>query len=126
MIATRRALPTRRPSWTQKARVGGTGVFVTCGEYPDGSLGEVFVSVARTGTAMRSALDALAITISLGLQHGVPLGTFTAALRGIDFQPRGVVSDCGEVTRATSVIDLLAQHLEAHYEPDGKRRATCP
>lgn len=114
---TRRRLPSRRKSWTQKARIGGVGIHLTMGEYPDGSLGEVFISVSRTGSAMRGTLDALAIVLSLALQHGTPVATITSALRGMDFQPQGPVEGVPGVTSARSVVDYLAALLETSYSP---------
>lgn len=121
---TRTLLPTRRACWTQAARVGGLRVYVSCGEDADGTLREVFVRVARTGSAMHATLDTLAVLTSLALQHGAPVSTITRALRGVDFQPSGLVTDHPTVTEARSLIDYIAAHLDASYGPDGKRVAT--
>ena len=40
-------LPERRQGWTQEARVAGHKVYLRTGEYPDGTLGEVFIDIAK-------------------------------------------------------------------------------
>ena len=102
--------------------MGGTTVFVTCSEYEDGRLGEVFVVVSKAGTAMRASLEALAISISIGLQHGVPFGIYRHALEGMDFKPSGPVLVGDEATEARSIIDFLVKHVSRHYDDDGHRR----
>lgn len=87
------------------------------GMYDDGRLGEVFITGERQGDFMRGALDALAVMISISLQHGVPLKTITAKLRGNTFGPSGLTGD-PEFRRCTSVFDLIAQYLDATF-PDG-------
>lgn len=87
------------------------------GMYEDGRLGEIFIVGEKQGDFIRGALDALATMISLGLQHGVPLKTITAKLRGNTFGPSGLTGD-QEFRRCTSVFDLIAQYLDAKF-PDG-------
>ena len=113
----RRLLPDRRASWTQKLVVGGRHIYVTFGEYDDGTLGEVFLTVDRWGTAMRSLLDAFAVSFSLGIQHGVPLATAVNALRGIDFLPSGKVEGAEDfgVREAPSMLAAVAAVIEAAY-----------
>jgi ribonucleoside-diphosphate reductase alpha chain len=122
---SRRGLPSRRRCWTQKAVVGDgrDGVkpmtcFLTCGEYDDGTLGEIFLVVAKQGTALRAALDAFAVNFSIALQNGTPLDELVASHRGTDFLPQGQVKhdDSGsEVSQATSIIDWAMQEVENAY-----------
>ncbi|HUG75692.1 MAG TPA: adenosylcobalamin-dependent ribonucleoside-diphosphate reductase, partial [Acidimicrobiia bacterium] len=66
-------LPSRRTGWTQEARVGGHKVFLRTGEYDDGTLGELFIDLAKEGATLRGILGCFAIAVSKGLQYGVPL-----------------------------------------------------
>jgi len=92
--------------------------YVLAGMYEDGRLGEIFIRGDRVGSFITGALDALAMTISLGLQHGVPLNVFTAKLRHNRFGPSGFTGD-PDFPSCTSAFDLIAQYLDRKF-PDGK------
>jgi hypothetical protein len=111
----RRDLPPRRAGYTQKASVGGHKLFLKTGEYTDGSLGEVFVALPKDGPAFRALVDAFAIAVSLGLQHGVPLDSFVDAFTGTSFGPAGAVEGDPAVHRASSLLDYMFRHLAVHY-----------
>lgn len=113
---SRKRLPDRRAHWTQKIRMEGTTCHLSCGEYEDGSLGEIFLAVSKAGSAMRAMLEAFAINFSISLQSGTPLKDLISTHRGVDFQPQGVVvGDFTQVKKATSIIDYVMQELEKHY-----------
>ncbi len=112
----RELLPPRRPLWTQKTRIGGQGMFLGCGEYEDGRLGEIFLDMHKAGSAVRGFMHALATTMSIGLQHGVPLQCYVDALKGLDFEPNGPVLGSPLVNQATSVVDFVVKELEATYK----------
>lgn len=114
-MTRRRKLPSRRYSWTQKARVAGQVVHLGVGEFPDGTPGEVFLDCAKAGSAVRAMLNAIAIFMSLGLQHGVALKLFVDAMKGVEFEPSGVVEHSGNVREAESILDYVARELEAAY-----------
>src|SRR5690606_12641590 len=72
----RRRLAYKRHGMTIEARVGGNQVCLRTGEYDDGSLGEIFIDMHKEGATLRSLLNCFAISVSLGLQYGVPLREF--------------------------------------------------
>jgi ribonucleoside-diphosphate reductase alpha chain len=72
-IVERRALPAKRRGFTQKAKINGQALFLRTGEYGDGTVGEIFIDMAKEGATMRSMLNCFAIAVSIGLQYGVPL-----------------------------------------------------
>ncbi len=113
----RKRLPTRRRGFTTKARVGGTKLLVMTGEYPDGSLGEVWVELHKEGAPFRSLLSCFAMAISIGLQHGVPLASFLHTFEGVRFEPLGDVVGHDSLKEATSIVDYLIRHLAAAYLP---------
>jgi len=90
-LAKRRRLPDRRAGYTQKAVVGGHKIFLRTGEYQDGTLGEIFVDMHKEGAAFRSLMNCFAISISIGLQHGVPLEKFADQFVFSRFEPNGMV-----------------------------------
>ena len=111
----RRSLPARRAGYTQKATVGGHKVFLRTGEYPDGTLGEIFIGLHKEGNAFRGLMDNFAIAVSLGLQHGVKLENFVEAFTFTRFGPAGAVEGDPAVARATSLIDYVFRNLAVNY-----------
>ncbi|MBD3162404.1 MAG: vitamin B12-dependent ribonucleotide reductase, partial [Candidatus Eisenbacteria bacterium] len=114
-LAQRRKLPDRRGGYTQKASVGGHKVYLRTGEYEDGSLGEIFLDMHKEGAAFRSLMNCFAISISLGLQYGVPLEEFVDAFVFTRFEPNGLVHGNRNLRMATSVIDYIFRELAITY-----------
>lgn len=98
--------------------------YIQPGMYEDGRLGEIFITGSYQNDLIRGALDSMAMMLSLGLQHGVPLQTMTAKLRHNAFGPAGLTGD-PEFRRCTSVFDLIAQYLDAKF-PGGRYVAGQP
>lgn len=111
----RRDLPSRHAGYTQKAAVGGRRVYLRTGEYADGRLGEIFISLQKEGPAFRGLMDSFSAAVSLGLQHGVPLEEFVEAFTLTRFGPSGAVEGDPAVARATSLIDYVFRSLAASY-----------
>ncbi|MCB1180170.1 MAG: vitamin B12-dependent ribonucleotide reductase, partial [Leptospiraceae bacterium] len=114
-ISQRRKLPSRRAGYTQKAMVGGHKVYLRTGEYEDGQLGEIFIDMHKEGAAFRSLMNAFAISVSLGLQHGVPLEEFVEAFTFFKFEPNGMVNGNHHIKMSTSVIDYIFRELAITY-----------
>lgn len=114
-IAKRRRLPYRRSGYTQKAKINGQSVYIRTGEYENGQLGEIFIDMHREGAAVRSLLNCFAISVSLGLQHGVPLEEFIDAFVFTKFDPSGIVTGNEKIKMATSVIDYIFRELAVSY-----------
>jgi ribonucleoside-diphosphate reductase alpha chain len=113
--ARRRDLPARRAGYTQRATVGGHRLYVRTGEYGDGALGEMVITLHKETAAFRGLMDSFAHAVSLGLQHGVPLGEYVEAFTFTRFGPAGVVEGDPAVTQATSLLDYVFRHLAANY-----------
>ncbi|QQS34948.1 MAG: vitamin B12-dependent ribonucleotide reductase [Ignavibacteriales bacterium] len=114
-IAKRRRLPDRRSGYTQKAKINGQSVYIRTGEYENGQIGEIFIDMHREGASFRSLLNCFAISISLGLQHGVPLEEFIDAFVFTKFEPSGMVSGNDKIKMSTSVIDYIFRELAVTY-----------
>jgi hypothetical protein len=114
-LAAREPLPARRTGYTQKAAVGGHKLFVSTGEYANGRLGEIFIALHKEGSAFRGLMDAFAIAVSLGLQHGVPLEDYVEAFTFTRFGPAGAVEGDPAVLHATSMIDYVFRNLAVNY-----------
>ncbi|MBN8217352.1 MAG: vitamin B12-dependent ribonucleotide reductase [Spirochaetes bacterium] len=114
-IAKRRRLPWRRKGYIQKAKIGPQSLYLRTGEYEDGTLGEIFIDMHREGAGFRSLLSSFAISISLGLQHGVPLEEFIDAFVFTRFEPSGMVQGNDKIKMATSIIDYIFRELAVTY-----------
>jgi ribonucleoside-diphosphate reductase alpha chain len=112
---SRRKLPDRRKGYIQKASVGGHKVYLHTGEYDDGELGEIFIDMHKEGAAFRSLMNNFAISISIGLQYGVPLEEFVDAFVFTRFEPAGPVTGNDSVKSATSILDYIFRELGVSY-----------
>ncbi|MCH7790513.1 MAG: vitamin B12-dependent ribonucleotide reductase, partial [Acidobacteria bacterium] len=110
----RRRLPRDRSSRTFEFRVADCKGFVTVGEYDDGSPGELFIRVSKQGSTLAGIMDAFAISVSHGLQYGVPLRAFVEAYVGMRFEPAGMTDD-PELRIASSLMDYLFRRLAVRY-----------
>jgi len=113
-IVERKQLPAKRLGYTFKGKVGGQALFLRTGEYNDGTLGEIFIDMAKEGATMRSLLNSFAIAISVGLQYGVPLEEYVDKFIFTRFEPSGVV-DHPNIKNATSVLDYIFRVLAYEY-----------
>jgi hypothetical protein len=79
-MTPRRPLANRRASITFSFEVGGLAYVATASRYPDGAVGEIFLSNHKSNsTADVNARDA-AIACSLALQFGADVETIRKAL----------------------------------------------
>jgi ribonucleoside-diphosphate reductase alpha chain len=112
--AVRERLPRRRVSTTFAFRVADCEGYVTVGEYEDGRPGEVFIKVSKQGSTLAGIMDAFSISISLGLQHGVPLATYVRKYVNMKFEPSGMTDDA-DLRIATSLVDYIFRRLALDY-----------
>jgi ribonucleoside-diphosphate reductase alpha chain len=113
-IVERRSLPAKRRGFTQKAKINGQALFLRTGEYGDGTLGEIFIDMAKEGATMRSMLNCFAISISIGLQYGVPLDEYVEKFVFTKFDPAGFVEH-PNIKSATSIVDFIFRLLGYEY-----------
>jgi ribonucleoside-diphosphate reductase alpha chain len=112
--AVRERLPRRRHSETFSFRVADCEGYVTVGQYEDGRPGEVFIKVSKQGSTLAGIMDAFSISISLGLQHGVPLATFVRKYANMKFEPAGITDD-PELRIATSLVDYIFRRMAVDF-----------
>lgn len=110
----RKELPRVRTSRTYKFQVSDLTGYFTVGEYEDGAPGELFINVSKQGSTLSGLMDSLAISISNGLQFGVPLKKYVKALRGTSFAPAGITDD-PEIRTASSITDYILRRLAKDY-----------
>jgi ribonucleoside-diphosphate reductase alpha chain len=114
--AVRKPLPRVRNSKTFSFTVAGSHGYLTVGEYDDGTPGEIFMRLAKQGSTLAGFMDALAISVSHGLQYGVPLKDYVKSFTSMSFAPAGITDDA-EVRTASSLMDYVARRLAISYLP---------
>lgn len=112
--AVRRLPPRRRRSQTYKFRVSDLKGFFTVSEYEDGTPCELFVSVAKQGSTISGLMDSFAISVSHGLQYGVPLKSYVRTMMSSSFAPSGITDD-PEIRTASSITDYIFRRLAMDY-----------
>ena len=115
LYGQRARLPKKRHGFTQEARVGGHKIFLRTGEYDDGQLGEIFIDMHKEGAAFRSLMNCFAMSVSVGLQYGVPLQTYVDQFTFTRFEPQGPVEGHPYVKFATSIVDFIFRTLGVEY-----------
>lgn len=109
-----RELPRIRNSKTFRFKVADSRGYFTVSEFGDGMPGELFISISKMGSTLRGLMDAFAISISHGLQHGVPIKTYIRSFTSMSFAPFGMTDD-PDIRTATSLIDYLFRRLALTY-----------
>ncbi len=112
--AVREKMPVERASVTHKFSVGGHEGYITVGMYEDNRPGEIFIKMAKEGSTLSGVMDGLALTISLGLQYGVPLKVFVDKLVNTRFEPSGITPNAN-IRFVSSVLDYIARWLGGRF-----------
>ncbi len=112
--AQRQRLPGERASITHKFSVGGSEGYITVGMYEDGRPGEVFIKMSKEGSTLSGVMDGLALTLSIGLQYGVPLKVLLDKLINTRFEPSGFTEN-SQIRFATSVLDYVGRWLGGKF-----------
>ena len=116
----RQKLPRRRNSKTFSFRVADCHGYVIVGEFEDGRPGEIFLKVAKQGSTLAGIMDAFAISVSHGLQYGVPLKAFVDMFTNMRFEPAGITDD-PDIRIAASLVDYIFRRMAVEYLPYEER-----
>jgi ribonucleoside-diphosphate reductase alpha chain len=109
-------MPDRRKGYIQKATIGDHKVYLHTGEYEDGKIGEIFIDTSKEGELVKALMNNFAISVSLGLQYGVPLDEFISAFVGTKFEPSGKVHGNDRILSASSILDYIFRELAISYQ----------
>jgi len=112
--AVRRKLPRVRDGKTYRFQIADLKGYFTVSEYEEGTPGELFVNVSKQGSTLSGLMDSFAISVSHGLQFGVPLKSYVKTLRGTSFAPMGITDD-PEIRTASSITDYIVRRLALDY-----------
>ncbi len=113
-VPARRRLPVTRKSETHKFSIAGHEGYLTYGMFEEGDLGEIFISMAKQGSTLAGLLDAFAITVSISLQHGVPLKILAEKFAYGRFEPSGFTKN-SDIQIATSITDYIFRYLAIRF-----------
>src|SRR5579859_17824 len=110
----RRKLSDERKAITHRFSVGGHEGYIIVGMYEEGPPGEIFIKMAKEGSTLSGFMDGVALSISIGLQYGVPLKVFVDKLTNSRFEPSGYTEN-PNIRYATSVLDYLARWVGGKF-----------
>ena len=102
----RRRLPEDRTEVGRKFRVGEYEGYIHVGLFDDGTPGDIFVDIAKEGTALAGLMNSFMISVSLGLQYGVPLDVYVGKFSHMRFEPSGPTND-PDIRVAKSIVDYI-------------------
>jgi ribonucleoside-diphosphate reductase alpha chain len=111
---SRRKLPDERSSITHKFSIAGHEGYITVGLYPDHTPGEIFISMNKAGSTISGLMDTIAVSVSTGLQYGVPLSFFVDKFSHVRFEPSGWTGN-PQLPYAKSIIDYLFRWLGKRF-----------
>lgn len=112
--AVQRKMPKIRRAKTFSFTVSDSKGYVTVGEYDDGTPGELFIRIAKQGSTLAGIMDAFAISVSRGLQYGVPLKSYVRGFTYMSFAPAGITDD-PDIRTASSLVDYIFRRLALDY-----------
>jgi len=115
----RRHLPDTRRATTHKFEIAGHGGYVTVGMYEDGTLGEIFIVMAKEGSTVAGLLDSFATSTSLALQYGVPLSVLVDKFVHTRYEPSGFTSNA-DIRIAKSITDYIFRWLALEFLDKGE------
>lgn len=111
----RKRLPAERNSLTHKFSIDGHEGYIHAGMWPDGTLGEIFISgFGKEGSTIKGMTDVVATAISISLQYGVPLETYARKFTNMNFEPHGITSN-PEIMSARSIVDYIMRWLVSRF-----------
>lgn len=122
LAPTRRRMPQRRRGYTHSVSITGADFYLTANPNDDGSLGEIFIKFGKQGSTLGGLFDAVGVSVSIGLQSGVPLETFVSKYINMRFEPFGMTDD-PELPTVTSVLDYVFRRLALDYLDVDTRRS---
>ena len=121
MLATRQSLAPTRQSITHKFVIGQHEGYLTVGLYDDGTPGEIFIKIAKEGSAISGMCQAFCRAFSIALQYGLPIDEAVKRFKGMRFEPHGQTENPG-IPQADSIIDYVARYLEIEFATGTRRK----
>src|SRR6187551_81822 len=119
----RRRLPDDRTEVGRKFKVGDYEGYIHVGLFEDGTPGDIFVDIAKEGTTLAGLMNSFMISVSLGLQYGVPLDVYVSKFSHMRFEPSGMTNDA-DIRVAKSIVDYIFRWMGKKFlSPDQQEEA---
>jgi ribonucleoside-diphosphate reductase alpha chain len=113
-LTQRRRLPDDRTEVGRKFRVGEYEGYIHVGLFDDGTPGDIFVDIAKEGTTLAGLMNSFMISVSLGLQYGVPLEVYVSKFAHMRFEPSGMTNDA-DIRVAKSIVDYVFRWMGKRF-----------
>lgn len=126
VLEHREKLPHTRRSVTHKFEIGNHDGYLTLGYYPDGRIGEMFVTMAKEGSTIRGLMDCWATAISIGLQYGVPMEVFKDKFQHTRFEPSGFCNGGSNIKSCTSLPDYIFRWVSDYVATEEAAKVVEP
>ena len=110
----RKRLPDDRVEVGRKFKVGEYEGYIHVGLYEDGTPGDIFVDIAKEGTTLAGLMNSFMISVSLGLQYGVPLEVYVSKFAHMRFEPSGMTNDA-DIRVAKSIVDYIFRWMGKRF-----------
>ncbi|MBI4964601.1 MAG: vitamin B12-dependent ribonucleotide reductase [Desulfomonile tiedjei] len=110
----RRRLPVDCTTVRHKFEVAGQKGYIHTGFYDDGSVGEIFIRMAKEGSTISGLMDTIATLTSISLQYGVPLEALVNKFIHVRFEPSGFTSN-PDIPMAKSLTDYIFRYLGIRF-----------
>jgi ribonucleoside-diphosphate reductase alpha chain len=117
----RRRLPDDRTEIGRKFKVGEYEGYIHVGLYDDGTPGDIFVDIAKEGTTLAGLMNSFMISVSLGLQYGVPLDVYVSKFAHMRFEPSGMTNDA-DIRVAKSIVDYVFRWMGKRFLDTDKQQ----
>jgi ribonucleoside-diphosphate reductase alpha chain len=110
----RRRVPEDRTEVGRKFKVGEYEGYIHVGLFDDGTPGDIFVDIAKEGTTLAGLMNSFMISVSLGLQYGVPLEVYVSKFSHMRFEPSGMTNDA-DIRVAKSIVDYIFRWMGKRF-----------
>jgi ribonucleoside-diphosphate reductase alpha chain len=117
----RKRLPDDRTEIGRKFKVGDYEGYIHVGLYDDGTPGDIFVDIAKEGTTLAGLMNSFMISVSLGLQYGVPLEVYVSKFAHMRFEPSGMTNDA-DIRVAKSIVDYVFRWMGKRFLDTDKQQ----
>ena len=119
----RRRLPEDRTEVGRKFRVGEYEGYIHVGLFDDGTPGDIFVDIAKEGTTLAGLMNSFMISVSLGLQYGVPLEVYVSKFSHMRFEPAARRTTRTSASRSRSSTTSSAGWARSSSRSTSRRRS---
>ena len=104
-----------------QVQVGDYEGYIHVGLFDDGTPGDIFVDIAKEGTTLAGLMNSFMISVSLGLQYGVPLEVYVSKFSHMRFEPSGMTNDA-DIRVAKSIVDYIFRWMGKKFLSPTSRR----